>query len=346
MDTLQERVLAMIAGDSSERFDDLALEVFAFQYEHNPHYRAYCDRQPKVRHWKDIPAVPTTAFKDFEMTCFPVEQAVAEFHTSGTTGAKPGKPFFKPFELYDTAIRPNFAAHLQPDGAQLPMQILTPSPEEAPHSSLSHMMGVVAVGETEFYVRDGTLEIERLVRDLCEIQWAHQPVLLLGTAFAFVHLFDHCAKENLRFELAEGSRAMETGGFKGRAREMTKNELYARFERVLGIPPARVVNEYGMTELSTQFYDETLQIGHQSDLKLVPPWARVLVIDPNTGREAAINERGLIRVYDPANLWSIMCVQTEDLGILRGEGKFEVLGRAAGTEVRGCSLTAEAFSTK
>ena len=189
---------------------------------------------------RKFPATPTSAFKDFALTCFPVEQAVAEFHTSGTTREQSGKHFLATLELYHAAIGPNFAAHLLPDGARLPMMILTPSPEEAPHSSLSHMMGVVmeefGADDSAYYVEGGQLLVEKLVRDLCEAQWAHQPVFLLGTAFAFVHLFDHCAKEKLKFELAEGSRVMETGGFKGRSRELAKADLYALFEGVLGIP--------------------------------------------------------------------------------------------------------------
>ena len=355
---LQQRVLTLISRGvaeamANEEFDRLAREVFAFQYERCGVYRAYCDRRKQtpqmVRHWKEIPATPTSAFNDFALTCFPVEQAVAEFHTSGTTREQSGKHFLATLELYHAAISPNFAAHLLPDGARLPMMVLTPSPEEAPHSSLSHMMGVVmkqfGAEDSAYYVEGGQLLLEKLVRDLCEAQWGHQPVFLLGTAFAFVHLFDHCAKENLTFEFADGSRVMETGGFKGRSRELSKTELYSLFEWVLGIPTMRVVNEYGMTELSTQFYDATLRVGQRTDGKTVPPWARVLVIDPNTGREAAGNERGLIRIFDLANLWSMMCVQTEDLGISRvsesGAMEFEVLGRAAAAEVRGCSLNAE-----
>jgi hypothetical protein len=355
---LQQRVLALISrgvGQSTtdEEFDRLARDVFAFQYERCAVYRAYCDRRKQtpqsVTRWKEIPATPTSAFKDFALTCFPVEQTVAEFHTSGTTRELSGKHFLSTLALYHAAISPNFAAHLLPDGGRLPMMILTASPEEAPHSSLSHMMGVVmeqfGADDSAYYVEGGQLLLEKLVRDLCELQWAHQPVFLLGTAFAFVHLFDHLEQQNLKFEMAEGSRVMETGGFKGRSRELSKADLYALFERALGIPPTRIVNEYGMTELSTQFYDATMLVGKRTDGKTVPPWARVLVIDPNTGREAAENERGLIRIFDLANLWSMMCVQTEDLGIVRtsdaGVVEFEVLGRAAGAEVRGCSLNAE-----
>jgi hypothetical protein len=393
---LQQRVLALMARGvaqptSDEEFDQLARDIFAFQYERCAPYQAYCQQlkltPQTVTHWNQIPAVPTSAFKDFALTCFPAGEAVAEFHTSGTTREKAGKHYLHTLELYHAAVVPNFAEYLlrdySPDGggqprpqsrgrdarptlndgkrdarptkvdAQLQMMVLTPSPQEAPHSSLSHMMGVVlqefGTDDSGYYVEGGQLLVEKLVRDLCEAQWAHQPVFLLGTAFAFVHVFDHLAQQKLKLEMPDGSRAMETGGFKGRSREMSKAELYGLFERFLGIPAARVVNEYGMTELGTQFYDESLQIGRQTDQKTPPPWARVLIIDPTTGREATDNERGLIRVVDLANLWSMVCVQTEDLGISRASGtrsdlrEFEVLGRVAGAEVRGCSLNAESL---
>ncbi len=319
---LQHRILAFINGAPGD-FDALALEVYAFQREHNAVYRAYCEhRQACVSHWKDIPAVPTSAFKDFALTCFPVEEAIAEFHTSGTTREKTGKHSFKTLELYDAAIRPNFQAHLQP--GNLAVLIFTPSSQESPHSSLSHMMGVVAPHG-------------QYVAHLPEVEG---PVLLLGTAFAFMSLFD----QNVRLKMPAGSRAMETGGYKGRSREVSKGELYRLFRERFGIE--QVVNEYGMTELSTQFYDETLVVGHQSDVKDVPHWARVLIINPNTGKEAAVGERGMIRVFDLANLWSSLCIQTEDLGIAHEGGRFEVLGRAAGVEVRGCSLNAESLRAK
>ncbi len=345
---LQARLLAGISEGAPAIFDELVLDVFIFQYERNAIYRAYCDRQgcspTTVRYWKQVPAVPTGAFKDFAIACFPVERAAAEFHTSGTTAAKAGKHYLPTTELYDAAIRPNFAAHLLPDGARLSMMALTPSPEESPHSSLSHMTGVVLkeFGGTDsnFYIHDGTLQVEQVVRALRRAQTDRQPVFLLGTAFAFVHLFDACASQGLRIELAAGSRAMETGGFKGRSREMSKREVYGLFERYLAIPSARIVNEYGMTELSTQFYDNTMRLGHASDIKTIPPWARVLIIDPHTGAEAAPGHPGLVRVFDLANLWSALCIQTEDLGVARDEG-FEIIGRATGAEVRGCSLNAE-----
>jgi Acyl-protein synthetase, LuxE len=321
---LQKRVLTLIARGvaqptSDVEFGELARAIFAFQYEQCETYRAYCERlkltPSTVSHWKQIPAVPTSAFKDFAIACFPVEQAIAVFHTSGTTREKAGKHFFKTLELYDAAIRPNFEAHLQP-GNLRKVSLIPPDR----HSSLAHMIDVVAPDAAPFRA------------DITE------PVLLLGTAFAFLNLFD----QGLRAQLPAGSRVMETGGFKGRSREVSKKELYAMFEKFLDIPPARVVNEYGMTELSTQFYDQTLREGRQTDKKLAPPWSRVLMIDPNTGKEAKEGERGLIRIHDLANVWSAMCIQTEDLGVAHEDG-FEVLGRAAGAEVRGCSLNAESL---
>jgi hypothetical protein len=313
---LQQRILAFING-ATDDFDALALEVFAFQYERNPIYRAYCDRQPPVKHWKDIPAVPTSAFKDFAITCFPVEEAVAVFHTSGTTRDKAGKHYFKTLELYEAAARPNFVKHL----GNLPALSLIPTD---PHSSLAYM-----VREAQPFRTDVT-----------------EPVIVLGTAFGFMNHFD----AGTRAKFPPGSRAMETGGYKGRSREVPKRELHRLIRERLGIE--HVINEYGMTELSTQFYDER----PGSDIKDVPHWSRVLIIDPTTGNEARPGERGpsprrsgfghaggLIRIFDLANLWSAMCIQTEDLGIGYEDGRFEVLGRAAGAEVRGCSLNAESL---
>ncbi len=349
---LQSRIGAFIGG-APGNFDTLALEVFAFQFEHNPPYRAFCEqtcRTPdRIAHWTEIPAVPATAFRDFALTCFPASEAVAEFHSSGTTQRQTSRHLFKTLDLYRAAALPNFAAHLLPDGARLPVLALAASPEDAPRSSLSRMFGWVTeefgLPESRFFVEEDVLRVENVVHDLCEAQWSGQPVMLLGAAFAFVHLFDYLAEHNLRFELPEGSRAMETGGFKGRAREMTKPELHALFEQRLGLPAWRVVNEYGMTELSSQFYDPSLREHRRSDRKTPPPWTRVQIIDPQTNAFASPGRQGLIRVFDAANLWSVMSIQTDDIGVVDGNG-FVVLGRAGGAMPRGCSLNAEALATR
>ncbi len=317
---LQQRLLAFLGG-APDDFDALAREVFAFQFERNPAYRAFCESKKiapnRLTHWTQIPAVPTRAFKEMTLTCFPPHEAVAEFHTSGTTQSHTGRHLFKTLALYDAGCVPQFRAHLFADGARMPIVSLVP---DTPHSSLAHMCRTL-----------GARFVERL-------EATNEPVCLLGTAFHFLTLFDN----GLVLRLPAGSRVMETGGFKGRTREISKPALYEMFEKHLGIPPIRVVNEYGMTELSTQFYDETMRVGHRSDLKRSPPWARVRVIDPQTDEDAPIGATGLLRIYDLANLWSVMCIQTEDLGIRMGDG-FVLLGRAPGAMPRGCSLNAEAL---
>jgi hypothetical protein len=178
-----------------------------------------------------------------------------------------------------------------------------------------------------------------------------RPYLLLGTAFSFVHLLDFLEEKNLRFNLPAGSRVMETGGYKNRSRTMPKAELHALITERLGVPPESIVCEYGMSELSSQAYDGvasagwrvTREIGasrHPSPVTRhfrFPHWARVQIISPETGREVAEGETGLIRVFDLANVFSVMAVETEDLGVRRGEG-FELIGRTQLAEQRGCSL--------
>ena len=173
---------------------------------------------------------------------------------------------------------------------------------------------------------------------------------MLGTAFSFVHLLDHLAKQDLRFELPPGSCALETGGYKGRSRSMPKAALHSLIAERFGVPRGQTVCEYGMSELSSQAYDAQLApslLAHRAPHFTLdasrsfhfPPWARVQIVSPETGREVGEGETGLIRVVDLANVYSVMAIQTEDLGVRRGEG-FALAGRAVLAEPRGCSLMA------
>ena len=170
---------------------------------------------------------------------------------------------------------------------------------------------------------------------------ANRPVAILGTAFSFVHLLDHFAENNIRYKLARGSRVMETGGYKGRSREIPKSELHHLITKHLGIPASHIICEYGMSELSSQAYASEMQNAKCKMQNYVrfPPWARAQIVSPETGKEVAENETGLIRVFDLANVRSVLAIQTEDLGIRRGQG-FELIGRAPLVESRGCSLMA------
>jgi len=189
------------------------------------------------------------------------------------------------------------------------------------------------------------LDGPQIRRELAGAVESGRPVALLGTAFNFVHLLDELAESNLHFQLPAGSRVMETGGYKGRSRSLDKSELHSLITKQLGVPAERIVCEYGMSELSSQAYEGEVQSPKskvQSRVGAVrafrfPPWARVQVISPETGREVEDGESGLIRVFDLANVRSVMAIQTEDLGVRRGAG-FELLSRARQAEPRGCSL--------
>jgi len=224
------------------------------------------------------------------------------------------------------------------------IRVLAPSPIEQPDSSLSHMFGVVldALGEpgSGFDVENGELLFDRVLTLLVESAASEVPITLCGTAFAFVHLIDHMAERGVLIGLPSASGIMDTGGFKGRSREVPRTELYAELKRVLGIPAERIVNQYGMTELGSQFYDSVIRGPSEPRRKLGPPWAHVVIVDPETGHEAATGQVGSIVVVDLANTGSVLSLQTGDLGRAVLDG-FEVLGREPGADTRGCSIGAD-----
>lgn len=186
---------------------------------------------------------------------------------------------------------------------------------------------------------DGTwsLDLIATVSALREAIAQKCSVFLCGTAFNFVHLLDHLDDANLLLQLPAGSRVLETGGYKGRSRELPKAELHAWITDLLGVPASHIISEYGMSELSSQAYDGVAGAQTNDRVFHFPPWARVQIVSPETSREVGEGETGLIRIFDLANVYSVMAIQTEDLGIRRGNG-FELLGRAALSEARGCSL--------
>ncbi|HEX9886629.1 MAG TPA: hypothetical protein VGA70_09080 [Longimicrobiales bacterium] len=338
-------------GDDA--FDGWARRVFQYQVETNPVYGRFAEGRGRtpgtVTHWTEIPAVPTTAFKHFRLLSADPARVERTFLTSGTSrgAASRGQHAVPSFGLYRASLVPNFAAHLLPDGARLPLVSLVPHPREAPESSLSAMVGVVeedlaAPGGGWFVDPEGGLDAEGLVACLEALATEGHPVLLVGTAFAFVHWLDALVAEGRRVRLAEGSRIMETGGFKGRSRSVPRRELYGAMSDRTGVDPRRIVNEYGMTELLSQFYEPVLATpappgAGDGRRHLAPPWVRTRVLDPRTLDAVPEGEPGILCHLDLANAGSVAAVLTEDRGVQVGDG-FLVLGRQEGAEPRGCSL--------
>lgn len=356
-------------GELSVPFPDAALGLFRLQFEANPAYRRLCEgsgaHPGSVRDWRDIPAAPTVAFKELELTSLAEDDRRVEFRSSGTTagGQRPSRHFHHrhSLALYETSLDAWFRPHLLPEtlssgqgATSMVCLSLTPAPGDAPHSSLAHMIGrileVHGAGGSGFLGRrtaagawevDGEEAGSRL-EGCCE---RGRPVLLLGTAFNFVHLLEHLDARQRRWVLPAGSRVMETGGYKGQSREIPKASLHAWIGRLLGVPETAIVCEYGMCELSSQAYDRVAHVRDSGSAGLeercfrFPPWARARVISPETGREVEDGATGLLRVCDLANVWSVQVVQTEDRVRRVGRG-FAWLGRAPAAEARGCSLMA------
>lgn len=351
------------------QFAELAGELFTLQFQCVPVYRRLCEAKQltpaTVKEWTDIPAVPTGAFKELELTSIPVVEQTVVFHSSGTTGQQPSRHFHsaESLALYEASLWQWFRPHFR---AQNNLLFLTPEGSAVPHSSLVHMFETVAQADSNvnrgaFCGRvedDGawSVDFDRVVQRLQSAVNHRRPLTVLGTAFSFVHLLDYCAANALRFPLPMGSQVMETGGYKNRSRVLPKAELHALITRCLGVGRADIICEYGMSELSSQAYDSTVERPSPTRLETdelqrtgsetgapanrhfhFPPWARVQVISPETGCEAAVGEPGLMRIFDLANVFSVAAVQTEDLGICWGDG-YELIGRGGQAEPRGCSL--------
>ena len=339
-------------------FAERAAELFQLQFQQVEVFRRLCERRgvrpsPAVA-LEEIPAVPVTAFAEFDVTSIAPPERTVVFHSSGTTGGLRSRHFHQraSLALYERSVAASFQHCALPDSGftvQAVFVSLTPPPHQAPHSSLVHMAATVGrdFSHPVFCGEAGPagaweLDAERARIALEGAVVEGRPVCLFGTAFSFVHLTDRLAQRNRAIPLPAGSRVMETGGYKGRMQELPKTELHRRLNDRLGIPGSHLLSEYGMCELSSPAYDGVVgrlaPTGQPRTFRF-PPWARSLVVSPETGRPVSDGETGLLRVVDLANVRSVLALQTEDLAVRRGDG-FELLGRAPRSEPRGCSLMA------
>jgi hypothetical protein len=343
---LESRIERFIRTGEGE-FEALALELFSYQFAKNLPYRAYCratGRVPgMVSHWEEIPAVPISAFKSSELVTFPIGRAAAVFHSSGTTQKTPSRHFLRTLSYYEASLKAGFEKWVLADSQieSVPFLILAPSPSEAPHSSLTWMLDVVmrkwGASGSGYFLQRGFVDERRLFKQLTERQSAGHPVALLGTTLAFLSFFDLCAKHQQRFVCAPGSRIMDTGGMKTQTREVSRDEFLRSAWEYLGLPEVACTNEYGMCELSSQFYARGASNVFQG-----PSWVRTLAIDPESGARTAREGSGLLTHFDLANVDSVMAIQTEDLGEMREDG-FVLKGRAPAAALKGCSIDMEAY---
>ena len=337
-------------GDATEAaFEEMALAVFAYQFANNQPYRRFAIQRGRttltVRHWRDIPAVPITAFKDLTLSCTLPEQAQAVFMTSGTTqGGIRGKSHHPTLAVWDRSMLVNFRQRFMQGRERIAMGILFPDEAAMPNSSLAHYLALAkrecGTPDSEGFIGAEGLDLVRLVAALERAQASGEPYALLGASYSFVHLLDALAAAGRRFALPAGSRILDTGGFKGQSREMGADAFYDALSTTLGVPRAACINMYGMTELSTQFYDYGNAVC--PPVKSGPHWIRSRVVDPVTGQDLPEGAIGVLVHHDLAHFNCVSAILTEDAGIIV-EGGFKLLGRVDGADSKGCSLAVAEF---
>ncbi len=372
-------VRAMVPGNESLRdegaFNRLALDLFRYQVDGNQTYGAFVRARgiepSEVDDWRTIPPVPTRAFKELELVTLDPRPIEATFRTSGTTRGPGGRGrhlvrdlslyrssllgaairFLRP-ELLDRGPVPSHEARAPKDKTRIRVLIITPPPREQPDSSLVRMFatwleawddgggGFLGHGDWQIAAEECSTKIRQARADGIR-------VLLAGTAFGFVGLLDRLGEGRIS-ALPESSIVIETGGFKGRSRAVPRAELYERISESFRVPTQRIVNEYGMTELLSQFYEPVLVEDGPDDPSqrrhLGPPWIRTQILDPLTLAAVRTGETGVLCHLDLANLDSVAAVLTEDLGVAVADG-FRLLGRGEEAEPRGCSLMMEELIT-
>ncbi len=334
---------------SDDEFNAFALRLFAYQFENNHPFQRFCQGRGKtprvVKSWRDIPAVPINAFKDLTLSCAAPEDCARVFMTSGTTrGDVKGRHHHPTMAVYDASMLRNFAHHVMQGRSQVRMGLLFPNETLMPNSSLAHYLALaiaqLGTSDSAYYLNESGLQVDSLCDALTQAQLSGEAFFLLGASYSFVHLMDALQARGQTFQLPSGSRLLDTGSFKGQSREVPMDAFYAQLSATFGVSRDHCLNMYGMTELSTQFYDA----GNRTvpSVKRGPHWIRSRLVDPLTGNDVPDGERGILAHTDLANFNSVVTILTEDVGQSSEDG-FVLLGRAQGTQAKGCSLAVDEF---
>lgn len=317
----------IISIQTTKEFHKMAMKIFRYQYEHNEVYQKYCalvKRTPaNVKHITEIPFLPIEFFKSKEVLTSnnPIQTT---FTSSGTTGQITSKHHVTDLSFYEQSFR-NAFSHFYGNIEDYVVLALLPSYLEREGSSLIYMFNDLIEGsnhpDSGFYLHN----YEELVQKLKALDADGQNVLLIGVTYALLDLV-----ENYELNL-NNTIIMETGGMKGKRKEMIREELHALLTQGFGVD--KIHSEYGMTELLSQAYS----LG--DGVFECPPWMDVLIRETDdpftlvpTGKTGGIN------VIDLANFNSCSFIATQDLGKKYENFTFEVLGRFDNSDIRGCNL--------
>lgn len=316
-----------ITSDSA--FEELALKIFRFQFENNPVYRSFCDllyKHPSdVTSLKDIPFLPIEFFKSKQVISSqkPIEKT---FSSSGTTGSKTSKHHITDISLYEKSFNAAFKTFYG-NAEDYTVLALLPSYLERKGSSLVYMVDNLIKASNNVHSGFYLNELDQLNKQLIELDNSGKKTLLIGVSFALLDLV-----EKHQFNL-KNSIVMETGGMKGKRKELIRDELHNILKTGFGVDS--IHSEYGMTELLSQAYSKGKGIFK------CPPWMKILTRDPEDALSIQSNHKtGGINVIDLANINSCSFIATQDLGRVSSNGTFEIIGRFDNSDIRGCNLMA------
>ena len=312
---------------NQKQFDKIALKVFRFQYENNLVYREFCDflktDVQKVKSIQQIPFLPIQFFKSHSVVSStnPIQTT---FTSSGTTGMITSKHLVTDVSIYEESYRKGFSQFYGNIEDYVVLALL-PSYLEREGSSLIHMVDdLIQLSyqpESGFYLHN----YDELIAKLIQLNQAGQNVILIGVTYALLDLI-----EKHTFQL-ENTIIMETGGMKGKRKEMIREELHQQLCKGFGV--TAIHSEYGMTELLSQAYS----LGE--GIFECPSWMQLLVRDTEDALSyVREGKTGGINVIDLANINSCSFIATQDLGKKYANGSFEVLGRFDHSDIRGCNL--------
>jgi phenylacetate-coenzyme A ligase PaaK-like adenylate-forming protein len=312
---------------SAQEFDQLAMQIFKHQFENNPVYRSFCDllyvHPSDVKELAQIPFLPIQFFKSHQIlsTSDDIQET---FTSSGTTGSITSKHLVTDRSLYEQSYSRGFH-HFYGNIEEYTVLALLPNYLERDGSSLIYMVDDLIKKSQKpasgFYLNN----LEELSEKLIHLDSQGEKVLLIGVTFALLDLI-----ENSQFQL-QNTVIMETGGMKGRRKELTRFELHQILKSGFGV--SNIHSEYGMTELLSQGYSKGNGIFE------CPPWMKVLTRDTEDALTILGDQKtGGLNIIDLANYNSCSFIATQDLGKVYTNGNFEVLGRFDHSDIRGCNL--------
>ena len=315
-----------ILSIDNHSFGDAALELFRYQARENGVYRAYLDAlhiQPETIHdFRSIPFLPISFFKSQEVKTGSFNPVLV-FESSGTMGSHTSRHFVADPELYKLSFTHGFE-RVYGSPSDYCIIGLLPSYLERQHSSLVYMVDQLirlsSHTDSGFYLH----ETAQLARKLEKLEQSGQKTILIGVTYA---LLDFAIQFPMKLQ---HTILMETGGMKGRRKEMIREEVHQELKDAFGL--SAIHSEYGMTELLSQAYSTA------DGVFRCPPWMRVLMRDEEDPLSIRQEGAGIINVIDLANIDSCAFIATEDAGKPAPDGGFEVLGRVDGSDLRGCSL--------